>query len=423
MRRLLFITLLMTLAACAPTTGGTVPIPTRATREVTAVSTSTPIPVTVETSTEQPAPMPSATPSAYPEPQPTPTAIQALQPLCPDIPRPAIVSHQNSGGLRIWNPLTSETCTVITAPLDATVDKAVGDSIYLSKWEESTDVFYGLDILRYNKDGRIDYFSLPGQTVWGFLPSESGEWIAWTNMAMDAETEVVTNTLFVTNLSTNETTELVSVNNQKEVNEGSPYISWILYPIRFVDDTLLYSIEPNGKGGSWEAYTGQYRTLFRIPLSGGDPELIYHCPPADETSSCLGDISANNEWIAVTNREANEISVLDFEGNVLRTFSGPGEDFIGHPWFDENGRILFHSATTGPDGLSIEQAYVSLIDPFSGEEAITLQEGDFTYLQGWYDSEHYLVWSPTEPVRLGDLEGNSILFPEDIGRTSWILDE
>lgn len=410
--RLLLIVVL--LAACAPpvvepaATTTQEPAATKKQLEAETAVSPTTAPAT-RTATVQP-PQPSATPFAVTQTSPA-TAAASCERQSPSL----LYVEPDTNKLLTWNLGATSSCPLHLSQQNVSIVDTIGETIFFSEWTELGE----MRLIRHHPDGSQIALQLPPEPMWKMLPSENGRFVAWNAMSQEPNSEVIVNTLYVTDLNNGETTELVSVSNQDEVNRGEGFIVWVVNPVRFTENGLLYTIAPDGKGGGWGAYTGKYSNLFEIPLTGGDPNHIYHCLAADK-SDCIGDISPDNQWIAITDKEAQTISVIDFAGNVQHTVSGVGANYIGMPAFNAVGQLAYLSATIDHDH-SFKESWVSVVDYLNQGEPTVINRGTVANLQGWYDNEHLIVWPESEPVAVMGMDGTAVSLPENSGRTVWLL--
>jgi hypothetical protein len=216
--------------------------------------------------------------------------------------------------------------------------------------------------------------------------------------------EIVVSELYAANADGSEVQLLHRVDNSAEVKRGEPYMAWTVQPIRFLDNgDLLFTIEPDGRGGSWNASTGRYRNLYQNSMSRGDNGLVYECPVEDDSSFCIGDISADGAYFAVTKRDTGEITVFQMDGMPAGTYSGPGQDYVGHPTFSPAGDLVFMSADVLEDRITIDQAFMSLVLKPYEKEATTILREPLSYIWDWVDEQHILYTA----VEVG--QGNSFL--------------
>jgi hypothetical protein len=257
--------------------------------------------------------------------------------------------------------------------------------------EESTNQRF----FHYANDGTLTELPfLDVDNIRYFVISSSGSQVAWSQLRIAKTTEdeeIAVSELYSAKADGSELQQLHSEDNVAEVKRGTPDIAWEIQPLRFVDDSdLLFTVQPTGRGGSWNSSTGRYSNLYRMSMSRGDTTLVYECPVDDYSSYCIGDISADSAYFAVTMREADEITVFRMDGTPVATYSGPGQDYIGFPAFSPTGDLVFMSADVAEDQITIEQAYMSLVAKPYDKVAITLLREPLSFIWDWVDEQHIL---------------------------------
>ena len=234
--------------------------------------------------------------------------------------------------------------------------------------------------------------------------SSSGSLVAWSLLKIPktpGDEEIVVSELYSAKADGSEVRLLHSVDNAAEVKRGEPFIAWMIQPLRFVDDRdLLYTVQPAGRGGSWNSSTGQYSNLYQKSISSGEPILLSECPEEDYASFCIGDTSADNAYFAVTKREAGEITIFRMDGTPVATYSGPGQDYIGFPNFSPTGDLVFMSADVAEDQFTIEQAYISLVTKPYELAATTLLSEPLSSIWDWIDEQH-ILYTAVEDMQTG----------------------
>lgn len=315
-------------------------------------------------------------------------------PICPDLPRPAMVFQAKNREDYILRHVASKSeCTMQFDPPISRLLALTADGVYyLTRvtGEESTNQKF----IHYANDGTLTGLPfLDVDNIRYFVISSSGSQVAWSRLRIAKTTEdeeIVVSELYSAKADGSQVRLLHSVDNAAEVKRGAPYIAWIIQPLRFVDDSdLFFAVQPDGKGGSWNSSTGRYSNLYQMSMSRGDTTLVYKCP-VDDYSDCIGDISADSAYFAVTKREADEITVFRMDGTPVATYSGPGQDYIGFPTFSPTGDLVFMSADVAEDQITIEQAYMSLVAKPYKKAAITLLREPLSFIWDWVDEQHIL---------------------------------
>jgi len=294
--------------------------------------------------------------------------------------------------------------------------------------EESSDKKF----IHYANDGTITELPFTDvDNIRYFVISPNGSQVAWSLLRIAKtieDEEIVVSEFYSAKADGSEVRLLHRVDNAAEVKRDEPFIAWTIQPLRFVDDSdLLFTVQPAGRGGSWNSSTGQHSNLYQKSLSGGDATLVYECPEDDYSSFCIGDISADNDYFAVTAREAAEITIFRMDGTPVAIFSGPGQDYIGKPAFSPTGDLVFMSADVAEDQIAIEQAYMSLVTKPYEKTAITLLEEPLSNIWGWTDEQH-ILYTAVEDIHtnahspaLVKLDGGVERLPETYGLYQGVL--
>jgi hypothetical protein len=321
-------------------------------------------------------------------------------------------------------------CTMQFDPPISRLLALTADGIYYSTrltGEEATNQ----QVIHYANNGTLTGLPfLDVENIRYFVISSSGSQVAWSELRIAETTqdeEIVVSELYSAKADGSQVRLLHSVDNAAEVKRGAAYMAWIVQPLRFVDDSdLLFAIQPDGKGGSWNSITGRYSNLYQVSTSRGDTTLVYECP-VDDYSDCIGDISADSAYFAVTKREAEKITVFRMDGRPVATYSGPGQDYIGFPTFSPSGDLVFMSADVAEDQITIEQAYISLVAKPYEKAAIILLGEPLSFIWDWVDEEHVLytavedkqpqAFSPS----LVNLDGDVERLPKTYGHFRGVL--
>ena len=262
-------------------------------------------------------------------------------PICPDLPRPAMVFQAENREDYILRHVASESdCPMQFDPPISRLLGLTSNGVYYSTpvtGEESTNQKF----IHYANDGTLTELPFPdANNIRYFVVSSSGSSVAWSLLRIAKTTEdeeIVVSELYSAKADGSEVQLLHSVDNAAEVKRGEPYIAWMIQPLRFVDDSdLLFTVQPDGRGGSWNSSTGRYSNLYQKSLSGGDATLVYECPEDDYSSFCIGDISADNAYFAVT--------------MSVKLPKSPSSEWMAHRslYFPDRGRTISASLPSAP---------------------------------------------------------------------------
>ncbi len=325
---LLFVVLLLAqiaLAACtpaAPTPGA--PAPT------VAVTAGAP---------------PSEQPPATAEPQPTATTEPAAPAaFCPEIARPALILFMPTDQLVLFDPAGGASCPLPVPGRFAGMVQLTPDAFF-SPAPSATGSGDALVIQRYLPDGAVE--ELPstriasGVSYTGFTVSGDSRLIAWGLIAPEAGSSQTTTRLRVASLETG----AILGGLEPEADDRPRAIT----PIRFDEagDTLFYTVQPYGIGGSWISFNGRYDNLYAIAADlSGEPQKIFDC--ADKgLFLCLGDFfvaDGNVAGLAYVDREAGAVIVENDAGELLNTLPATG-DYVGYPTWGPTGELVYYTAT------------------------------------------------------------------------------
>jgi hypothetical protein len=305
-----------------------------------------------------------------------------------------VFQAENSENYILRHGASKSECSMHFDPPISRFMAMTSDGVYYSTpatGEEFTNQKY----IHYANDGTLTELPfLDDADIQYFVVSSGGSQIAWSQQRMARTTEdeeIIISELYSANADGSELQLLHTVDNATEVKRGESFIVWIIQPLRFLDDSdFLFAVQPDGRGGSWNSSTGRYSNLYQMSLLGGDRALIYECPVDDYSSFCIGDISADSAYFAVTKREANEITVFRIDGTPIAVHSGPGQEYIGFPTFSSSGDFVFMSADVAEDQTTIEQGYISLVTKPFDKESIILLRDPLSFIWDWVDEQHIL---------------------------------
>lgn len=353
---------------------------TPATEPTTAPATQAP-PTTEPAATDAPAPEPTAVvATAAPEPTAEPTAEPATAALCPDLPRPALVLTTGSG-YEAHNPQSGERCP-LPLPEGAAYLQAADDLIYfvLSDYNAGSSVVSrmgGDNIVEPLESTRVtdDVHYMLRLAV---TPDESR--LAWTRMQVqeDPNTTGLLGSLWI---GTGDGGAPVTV--FEDLIGGQLKI---VSPIRFSGDgqTLFFTWEPTGLGGMWAAFNGRYNDLWRVPVTGGEPQKIFACEDAG-LFLCLGDFR-DDGTLAYIDADRT-IHVVGPDGAELAAIPTAG-DYAGYPTFNPTGDLFYSVADLDETSESLplpEPGTVYRVAPPYSGEPVVAASGDGLLLSAMRD--------------------------------------
>jgi hypothetical protein len=347
-----------------------------------------------------------------PPPLPKP-AIIGPDGLCSGIERPAVlvIDFERPGGMIMVDPDSQARCTFQVRQPPYGRIAAVAGNIYYAVYEAGTKT---VAIWQLSSTG--EQTPLPFTTVnmeefgpFNFTISDDGSKIAWARAEINREADppLYRNDLWVANIDGSNQITLLD-----RVEHARSYIQ----PVRFSPDhnTLYYSIQPEGLGGTLFSFNGRYDSLYSLTTTGGEPRLIYACPEGQ--SICVGDISPDGSTLAFV-QPGQGVVLLSSDGQPITLVTPPATDFVGTPVFGPTGNLAFVSATLDRGD---EQAlprpnpgYISVVTPpYTGEVKMLFSDSTVTSTWEWLDENRLLYGAMDEATNIGtamvDLEGRSI---------------
>jgi hypothetical protein len=167
-----------------------------------------------------------------------------------------------------------------------------------------------------------------------------------------------------------------------------------LIPVRFSDDgnTLFYSLQPIGIGGSWIAFTGRYNNLFHTPSAGGVLTPIFDCASLG-LFLCIGDFYLVNNQVAnlvYTNDQTKEVVVLDGQGQVINTLPVQAE-YVGFPMFSPTAELAFYTAALGDNFPSPTTASLYRVAPPTAPAEVAATDPNLVLPQFFLDGSHLVT--------------------------------
>ncbi|HEX6384110.1 MAG TPA: hypothetical protein VF177_05520 [Anaerolineae bacterium] len=341
------------------------------------------------TATEEP----TATAEATAPAAETPTAEATAPPgavsdrFCPDVTRPALILFIPGEEYVVTNPLTGETCSLpFPEPLPGRL-QAAGDALYYQADADGTIVVH-----RLAPDGAVETLSYtaidPSERglALEFVASDEGDTIAWSSAGPDPDDqENVVSDLWLADIASGEVSLLAS-----HVAEGE---SRALIPVRFSEtgETLVYTLQPIGLGGIWSAFVGRYDNLYTIPVTGGEPTLVYDCA-ADGLFLCIGDFDIFRDeapTLAIVDAEAGTVLVRS-SGQVINTLPIDAE-YVAFPTFSQAGELIFYSADLSEEDVLPQAASLHRVAPPTAPAETVISDPRILLPQRFLDDSHVVV--------------------------------
>jgi hypothetical protein len=364
----------------------------------TVAQTAAPVqlPATEELPTDPPA---TAAPTAAPATDaptiaPTETSAPTDAPsepvgiLCPDVPRPAIITFTGAG-YEVSNPLTGARCP-ISLPWENTGPLQVaGDNIYFVQRDPDAS---RANVARFGPDGAIEPLAATatGGEVYYFLPyavAPDGSRVAWGAMRPgDDPTQLgLISSLWIAAPDGGERVAIL-----EDVLGAEQRIA---APLRFSADgaTLFFTWQPEGLGGIWTAFNGRYDNLYRVPAAGGEPEKLFDC--ADHgLFLCLGDFREDGTLAYIDMERV--IHVVGGDGAELTTIATSG-DYAGYPTFTLDGGLIFYTAELTEDPEATPFPAPGIIHftqpPYTGAPVVVASADGLLVPSAFLNSQHLVV--------------------------------
>lgn len=327
------------------------------------------------------------------------TEIPVLNP-CDTIP-PAAVVAQNNNFVNTISFLDATGVSLCDVQLQAEEEgniagiQAVAGTVYYvyNHWADLT-----ASLWRLNPDGsqeNLTFTTIDNSNYYPFhfIVSADGSQVVWSYVLPD-QTESGDQVMM--QVAGVDGSNLVTLLDQTPVeNFVVPQL------IRFTADGVYYALQPMWVDGTWEMVNGRYPNVYRIPVTGGQAELLFDCATIN-MQWCVGDVSANGQAIAYVDRAANLIRVIDTAGNEVGSFATPTADYVGHPLFSPSGTFLaFMTATVVVDEIAglptSKPGNIYFIGaPFRAEAGLLVQLDELSGIWNWLNDEQvvYLMSDP-----------------------------
>jgi hypothetical protein len=334
---------------------------------------------------------------------PTPAPLAAgPNSLCPDIGRPAVVviDYERPGGLTLVDPTSRAECDLPFAQTPSGRIVTAAGHIYFPVFDQAANT---MTVWTLRSSG--EQMPLPFTTVtmenfgpYNFAVSGDGSKIAWARAMPDLETDppIYRNDLWLANLDGSDQVTLLD-----QFQQERQYVE----PVRFSPDqsTLFYALQPDGLGGNIFSFSGRYHSMYRLPVTGGEPQQIYTCPA--ENLICIGDILADGSALAYV-QPGQGVVVLGSDGQAITTLTPPATDYIGSPVFGPAGQLAFVSAILAQAGEQElprpNPGAISLAaPPYTGEIQTLLSDNRTVTAWEWLDENRLIYGAMAETGNIG----------------------
>jgi hypothetical protein len=156
-------------------------------------------------------------------------------------------------------------------------------------------------------------------------------------------------------------------------------------------ETLVYTLQPIGLGGIWSAFVGRYDNLYTIPVTGGEPALVYDCA-ADGRFLCIGDFHMFRDQaptLAIVDAEAGTV-VVRGDGQVINTLPVDA-GYVAYPTFSPGGELIFYSADLSEADILPAAASVHRSAPPTAPAETVISDPQILLPQRFLDDSHLVV--------------------------------
>ena len=361
---------------------------------------------TAAPSTDMPATEPQPTveaATAEPEASAEATTEPVAAVLCPEVARPAVLLTTGTS-FELHDPLGGTRC-VLPIPEDIGLEAIAGDSVYFHQRDVDAQTIM---VARVGPDGVVE--TLPGTQGTGdtynlqqfaVAPDESR--LAWSSAAPESADNpmALVSTLWIGNGNAGNP---VTVFEGMAVGENR-----IATPVRFTADgqTLFFTWQPMGLGGGWSSFVGRYDNLYRVSVTGGEPQKVFDCAD-QQLFLCIGDF--RDDGLLAYVDQARAIRVGGPGGAGAATIPTVG-GYAGYPSFSPSGDLVYSTAALPADNSAVfapaPGAIYRVTAPYTGEpQMVASAVGLLTVaLTNPFLDDQHLIVSYAE----GEMWGSAVL--------------
>ncbi len=330
---------------------------------------------------------------------PTPSSDESSQGIfrdidlfCSHIPRPVMIIA-TTDGYAISNPLTGEQCS-LKLPANFTDFAQINGAYAYGYARDDNNNF--LQIQQLAADGTVQDldFTMPQNNsyLYGFTFSADGRQLIWATTNRDGDN--ILSHLWLADLDGQ---------NQAQLVADWPDVNRLIQPVRTDGDTVYFTPQPDGIGGSWNAFDGRYDSLYSV-TPGSEPQKIFACADLNLTL-CIGDISPDNEKLVYIDRNDNSLHLIHADGCPITTRALSG-DYSGYPTFLANGDLVYYTAVLhdDTDGFPAPQPGTLhlLKAPYNGTAQEIITADNITFPIAQYDAQHIIISTKDEAGQSGN---------------------
>lgn len=321
---------------------------------------------------------------------PAPAEPVAVQPLCPDVPRPAVVTadFENPNLLVITDPTSLARCELTLSRLPAGRIAAAAGSLFYPTYDPETETVVVLQITPAGEQIPLDFTEISAE-VQGpadFAVSEDGSAIAWSRTTVDFEVDppLYTNSLWIAKI---DGSQPVAIFDQVQ-NENGRFVT----PVRFSADgsRLYYALQVDIPE---LVLSGRFDSLYAVPVGGGEAEELFSCEAAAIVPFCIGGLADDGQTLAILKPESGVFEVMDAAGTVISSVPLPATDYVDRAVFAPNGSLAFVTAAlTQADEEAApvpDPGYLTVLPaPYQGQAQTLLSDGSVGAVWDWLDETH-----------------------------------
>ncbi|MCB0013424.1 MAG: hypothetical protein KDE34_16040 [Anaerolineales bacterium] len=379
MRRFLFLLLTLFsayhLVGCTSAASENIPTPTAAT---------TLPPPTAEPTAPPTSTLPPTNTAVAPTETPTPAPIFEMVDDC-TLLQPPLLTLPVSDGIRFVDPLSLAECQMVFLGngrfdfANLWHDNQVYGVLY-----ESADT---ISLVQLGVDGsHTELLSFAGNFHTGnILISPGGESLAWA--AGGGRDDRFVASLWLATTAGDDPHVVYEVETAL-----TELMLQIIYPIGFdTSGRILFSLEPNGRGGGW-IYSGEYSNLYRLDPASGAVEELFSCTEATGPF-CINDFTADFAQLAYTNVSQQAIVIYDLvQQTTQQTVVVDSHSFIGRPYFGPNDELAFMAVDVVQEGSQLEpkNGQLGLLAPPYDGPVQWLTTERINEFHGWLDGDNLL---------------------------------
>lgn len=325
---------------------------------------------------------------------------------CSVVGRPAAVVQDNmSGTYHLVDPLSGASCTFTGLEFPLGDIQATAEALYYIEvifgGDSAAATAYRLVPGAEREALPFVEFEFPGFLQPAMAVSGEGSLIAWTRVT-EGETDF-NNNIWVAGADGGDAravlADYLTPKGDMQAAEGLPRL---VKPLRFSTDNsqLFFTLQPYGLGGVWTAFSGRYDNLYVVPLSGGEPELLFDCASVD-LFLCIGDFDNSGQNVLYADSNEKRVVAVAPPAETIGTVELEA-DYVGYPTFAPDGAVGFYSADLGEvddqgSDLFAAPGRIHWLAPINAGAADVWAGADgLLPVPRWLDADHLITGLSTE---------------------------